>query len=82
MPPARIGSRPRVGNLRDRFPRQACVFAGGAEFVRVENIDQVMGNSAALGQGQLGGADIEMAIHLQGVAVDDFAIELFGDQKC
>ena len=70
-----------VGNLRNGYPRQACVFAGGAELVRIENIDQVMGNAAALGQRQLGGADIKVAIHLQGVAVDDFAVELFRDPK-
>ena len=50
--------------------------------VGIENVDQVMGNSAAFGQRQFGRADIEVAIHLQGVAVDNFAVELFRDQKC
>ena len=70
-----------LGNLRDGCPCQACVFAGGAKLVRVENIDQVMGNAAALGQGQLGGADIKVAIHLQGVAVDNFSVEHLRDQQ-
>src|SRR6185436_8899689 len=47
------------GDLRDGYPRQACVFAGGAELVRIENIDQVMGNAASLGHGQFGGADVK-----------------------
>jgi len=67
--------------LRDGYPRQACVFAGGAELVRIENIDQVMGNAASLGHGQFGGADVKVAIHLQGVAVDDLSIEFFGDPQ-
>src|ERR1051325_8283052 len=33
----------------------------------------MMWNSAPFGRRQLGGADIEMAVHLQRVAVDDFA---------
>src|ERR1700690_2712504 len=41
-----------------------------------------MGNTTTLGQRQFGSADIKVAIHLQGVAVDDFSVEMFGEQEC
>ena len=41
----------------------------------------MMRNTAALGEGQLGSADIEVAIDLQRVAVDDFSVKLFGNQQ-
>src|ERR1019366_1316964 len=41
----------------------------------------MMRNTAALADGQFGSADIEVAIDLQGVAVDDFSVELFGNQE-
>ncbi len=40
-----------------------------------------MWNTTALPFRQLGGADIEMAVDLQGVAVDDFAMEILGNLK-
>jgi hypothetical protein len=42
----------------------------------------MMRNTTALREGQFGSADIEVAIDLQGVAVDDFSVEPFGKQKC
>ena len=42
----------------------------------------MVGNTAPLGGRQFGGADIEVAIHLQRIAVDDFAVELLGNHKC
>ena len=69
-------------NFRDGRARQARVFAGSAELVGIENIDQVMGNTAALGQRQFRRANIEVAIYLQRVAVDNFSVELFRDEKC
>ncbi len=65
------------GNFRDGSARQAGVFAGRAELVGIEDIDQVMGDTTALGQRQFGSADIKVAIHLQRVAVDNFSVELF-----
>ena len=38
-----------------------------------------MGNTTALVERQFGSADIEMAIHLQGVAINDLTAESFGD---
>ena len=41
-----------------------------------------MGNTTALFLRQFGSADIEVAIHLKGVAIDNFSIELFRDPEC
>ena len=70
------------GDFRDGGARQAGVFAGGEELVGIQDIDQVMGNTATLGQRQFGSADIKVAIHLERVAVDNFSVELFRKQKC
>ena len=38
-----------------------------------------MGDAEAFGSGQFGGADIKIAEDLNGVAVEDFALEAAGD---
>jgi hypothetical protein len=70
-----------AGYFRDGGTRQARVFAGGEELVRIQDIDQMMRNITALGEGQLGSADIEVAIDLQRVAIDDFSVELLGNEE-
>jgi len=42
----------------------------------------VMRNATTGGERQLGGSDVKVAVHLEGVAVDDFAVEPFSEQKC
>jgi len=72
---------PATGNLPDRVARHACVFARGEKFVRVQDIDEMVRNTPPLGWRQFCGAYVEMAIHLQRIAVDDLAVEFFGEQK-
>ena len=52
------------------------VFARGEDFVRVEDVDKVMGNATPFGERGFGRPDVEMAIDLQRIAVDDFTMEL------
>ena len=59
------------------FARQAGIFTGGEEFVGIDDVDEVVGNAAALRQRQLGGSDIEVPVDLERVAVDHFAVESF-----
>src|SRR5579871_6235507 len=62
-------------DLVEHLAASARVVAGGENFVRLDNIDQVMRNTAALSDRQLRRPDVEMAKHLQRVAADDLAVE-------
>ncbi len=53
--------------------------AGGEEVGGGAEIDEVVGNGAAIGEGEFGGADVEAGVELDGVEVDDFAVETFGE---
>ena len=45
----------------------------------VEHVELVVRDAAALGDGELGGADVHAAVQLHGVGVHDLAAEAFGD---
>ena len=70
-----------IGNLPNCVACQARVFSRGEKLVGVQYVDKVMRDAAPLGRRQFRGADIEMAIHLQRIAVDDLTVEFFGEQK-
>ena len=69
------------GDFGDGLARQPGIFAGGEELVGVDDIDQVVGNAAAFLERELGGADVEVAEDLEGVAVDDLAVEFLSNRK-
>ena len=79
MPPAITGSRPRpvMPAMASRARRANSPAVNSC--VRIDDIDQVVWNPAAFFRRQLGGADIEVAEDLQGIAVDDFTVEFFSD---
>jgi hypothetical protein len=62
-------------------PSGACKLARREQSVRLQNIDQMMRNSAPLVRAQFGRADIEMAIYLERIAVDDFSLERLGQKQ-
>jgi hypothetical protein len=41
----------------------------------------MMGYAPAREPGELGRADVETLVQLEGVTIDDFAVEFFGDAK-
>jgi hypothetical protein len=51
-------------------PGTAREIAGRVRLLRVEDVEQVVRDRAALGECRLRGADIEPAVRLQGVRVD------------
>jgi hypothetical protein len=64
-----------------RFPRQTGVFTSSEDLAGIHNVDEVVGNAETLSGGELGGAKVEMAVHLPGIAVDDLAVEFFRDSQ-
>src|SRR5580765_3913629 len=50
-------------NLLDRFARHSCVFPRGEKLVGIQNVDEMVRNTAPLGRRQFRGADVEMAIY-------------------
>lgn len=53
--------------------------SGGEGFVSVADVKEMVWRILAFGRGELGGADVETAEHLQRVGVDDLAIEAAGE---
>ena len=66
-------------HIFQRVERAAAIFSRGENFVRLDQIDQVMRNAALFGERHFRGADIEMPINLRGIADQNFAAELFGE---
>src|SRR5690242_20869676 len=56
-------------DLRQHAPRLPGVLASGKNLIRIENVDEVVGNALALRSHELGRADIEITVHLQRIAV-------------
>ena len=79
MPPATMGRRPRAEMPCDGLARQPGIFTGGEKLVGIHDVDEVVGNAAPLLRRQLGGSDIEVAVDLERIAVDHFAVERFGN---
>src|SRR5688500_17820907 len=63
----------------DLLCRFARPFAGGVVDVRRDEIDQMMWDAFALLERHFGGGNLDLFVDLDGVAVDDFAVELEGD---
>jgi len=56
------GQPSAAGDFGDGAASQASVFAGGEQFVRIQDVDEVVRNSTAFGKGKLRGADIEVPV--------------------
>ena len=65
----------------NRLGGQARVFTGGEQLVRLQDVDQMMGDAPPSGERELRRPNIEMAVHLQRIAIDDFAIEMLCQVK-
>ena len=68
-----------TAEIFERIERAAAIFSGGEDFLRFHQVDEVMRNAALLGGTYFGGPDIEMPIHLRGIADQNFAAELLGE---
>lgn len=66
------------GNLTKQRPRAAGKVAGREDFVGLQEVEQVVRNAAAFGDGQLGRADVEAPVELQRIKIYDFATEIQG----
>jgi hypothetical protein len=74
-----MGRRSAFGDADDGFAGEPAVVAGGAGLVRLEDVDEVVGDAGALGERGLCGADLHAAIDGDGVATDDLAGEALGE---
>ena len=72
---------PAIGNLLNCVACHPRILARGEKLIGVQYVDKVVRDTAPLGNRQFRSADIEMAIHLQRIAIDDFTVEFFGEQK-
>ena len=63
----------------DLLRRFAGPFAGGVVDVRRDEIDQMMRGAFALFERHFSGGDLDLFVDLDGVAVNDFAVELESD---
>lgn len=70
-----------VGNVADHLSCVSSVFAGGVTLLRLEHVDHMVGNAAPFELAQFCGSDVEATIKLEGVAINNFAIELLGDAQ-
>ena len=65
----------------NRASRQAGVVSSGVTAGEVQHVQQVMRNASPFGDRCLGGPDVESTVQLQGVEVDDFAVQPGGQRK-
>src|SRR5271170_3560506 len=72
-PGGQDGKLSAPANLVQSEKRPAAVFPGGENFVGVDEIDEVMRNSALLVERNFGSAEIEAAINLGRIANENFA---------
>ena len=80
-PPTRIGTRPRAVDLGDGVPGHPLVFGHVRGVPHVPHVEQMMRDALALGDGELGRADVHAPVQLHGVGVDDLAAELTGQPQ-
>ena len=73
------GQAAALRDLADGLAGEAAVVSGGAGLVGRGDVDEVVRDAGALGQGGLGCADLHAAIDGDGVAGDDFAGESLGE---
>jgi hypothetical protein len=62
-------------NFAKDLPRLASVFSSGNVGERIDAIDQVMRNFRALCGSGLGRSDLKLAVHRDGIAIDNFTAE-------
>jgi hypothetical protein len=68
-----------TAKIVEREERVAAIVAGGENFVGLDEIDEVMCDALPIALGNLGGADVEVAIDLRRIADEDFAVEALGE---
>ena len=68
-----------VRNFLQNRPRKANIFSRSANVNGIERIEKMVGYAPAFRRGHLCCPDIEHAVQLQRIAVNDFAAETFGD---
>jgi hypothetical protein len=72
---------PAAVDVADRRGGVARVLRGGVVVCGIGDVDQVMRDAAPVGGRNLVGADVEAAVDRRGIAVDDLAVEPFGDRQ-
>src|ERR1017187_6906337 len=82
VPPGQDRQAAPGGDGGDGFTRHARVLSSGERLVGIEDVDQVVRDAAAFRERQFRRADVEIPVDLEGIAVDDFAPELFRHEKC
>jgi hypothetical protein len=70
------------GDFANRISGHASVLTCGVTVGRVEHVQQVVRYPAALRFRRFGGADVESAVELEGIAIDDFAGEFLANAQC
>ena len=68
-----------AAEIVERDERVTAVVAGGENFVRLDEIDEVMCDALPVAARDLRGADVEVAIDLRRIADEDFAVEAAGE---
>ncbi len=69
------------GDFGDEGAGAAGKFTGGEDFVGLQEVEEVVGDTLAFARGDFGGADIQALIELQRIAVNDFALEGMGEMN-
>jgi tetratricopeptide (TPR) repeat protein len=75
------GQAPAAGDVVNQGAGKGGEAPGVAVPGGVEDVDKVMGDAGAFGGGQFGGADVQPAVELERIAVDDFAAEGRGEAE-
>ena len=69
---------PAPGDLLARQRREARVVGGVELLVRVDDVEEMVRHALAIRRRRLRAADVEVAVDLDGVVVDDLAMERLG----
>jgi hypothetical protein len=81
------GKMPARGNSGDGFPRGSRIFAGRENLRWIDYVDQMLRDAVNIRfqirdrSRNLSRADVESAIELKRIAVDDFSVELGGEAQ-
>ena len=70
-----------AGDFLHNIPSNPGVLACGVTVGWVEHVQQMVRDTAALRQRCFGGADVEAAIKLEGIAIDDLARKFFANPQ-
>lgn len=65
----------------ENLPGAAGVLAGRQLAIDASDINEVMRDAASRRQGKLGRPDIQPSIELNGIAIEDFSLERFGEKE-